>query len=448
MNLEQLRKALAELVKGLTGLKAKAFGTEATADDTKVLEDALAEIESLEAKIALLEKAEATEKRAAAPANTPAGSETIAPVPAGAKHMAKDANEKLGIFLLGAVKAYKDGKGRSSAAAAEQMRELGYDGVADEYLIQQKTMTTIVGADGGILTPPSWNLDIIPLLYETSTFMAGGPRIINMPTGNYHQPKGLSGATASYRAEGEDISVSQPTLADINMSAKLLSVIVPATNQLLRWSLGAAMEFIREDMGSAMSTKLDEMAYLGTGTSNDPLGIFRRPGINTSAAAAGVAPSTAVIDGAARSKSGIMTRYAALRAGAKWVMTPRVFDWLYDLRNTDGSKVFPELASATPMWKGYPVLVTGTIPENLGTATNETYLALVSFRNVLFGETKGLSIKVSDEATIMPNGPTGDPVSMFSTDSTAIRATMEHDFGIRYNQAVNVLSAVQWGASA
>ncbi|MEM7303400.1 MAG: phage major capsid protein [Pseudomonadota bacterium] len=447
--LEELRKELAELVNGIDPLVEKVAADDASQDDLDALTKHNETIEKKKTQIKAVEDALAAKKNAALPAGDPVdepeGGSARAPAKAANKKL--DAQEKLGLLIMGTVRSHKTSGRKDARGVVDALNELNYSRVADEFATSTKAMESGTPADGGVLVPEQWNEEIVPILYEQATFMQGNPRELPMPRGNINEPAGLASATASYRAEGGDISVSQPTLRSISLSAKLLSGIVPVTNQLMRWSMGAASEFVRTDLTQAMSLKMDSMAYLGTGAGNDPLGIFNATGVYSTAAAAGTTPTVAVIDAAARGLRERHTRYAGIRAGSAWVMSPRTIDYLRDLRGADSKYIFPELQSdENPRWKGFPVLVSGTIPENLGAGTNETYLALVSFPNTLFGNSKSLTLQVSSEATIMPSGPTGDPVSMFSTDSTAVRATMEHDFDIRYTEAVNVLTGVQWGA--
>ncbi len=434
MTLEQMIKALADKVKGLTELKTAAFAEDATEDATKALEVAMEEIEKIESKIKLAKKAAELEASQSEPADTPVD-DSIAATP----KSANDISEKLGVIMGGMLKEYKDNGAKGPEATLRGIEKLGYAQVAQEFS-QNKSMTSLTGASGGFSIAENFNKEIIELLYPQSSFMSGSPRIVPMPDGNFRQSKGATGVTASYRGEGDDIAIVQPTLSELNMSAKLLSAVVPVTNQLIRYSLGSASDFARNDLSSAMSIKMDTAAYLGTGAGDEPTGVMLAAGITSVAAAAGGSPTAAVVDGEARKLLNVLTRYPLLGGGAAWRMSVRTYGYLSDMRDGNGNKIYPELVNKS--WKGYPVEIAGTFPENLGGGTDETYLALISFPWILVGESKGLELAISDEASI---GPAASAVSMFSTDQTAIRATMEHDFGARYEEAVGILTGVQWG---
>ena len=436
--LEQLKKALAEKVKGLDALETRAFATDATEEETKALETALSEIEDLKKQIATAETIEALRRDATAPAGDTAGTTT----PASAKSATEPA-QKLGAVMCGMIKAYRESGAKGFKATASAMSELGHESLANDLVAANtKSMNSVDGASGGVMIPETFAPDVIGLLYPMSSFMSGDPTVLPMPRGSYRQAKGASGATAAYRGEGVDIQVSNPTLKDINMTAHLLSGIVPLTNQLISYSLGAAERFARTDLAMAMSTKMDMAGFLGTGVDDDPTGIMNAAGVYSVAATNSTTPTQAQVDADARKLLNRFTRYPILRQKLAWRMSVTTKGYLEDMTDGNGNYIYPELRKESPRWKGYPVEVAGTFPENLGAGTNETYLALISFGHVLVGDAKGLEFAISDQASIKVGN---DMVSMFSTDQTAIRATMEHDFTTRYYEAVAYLTGVKWG---
>lgn len=439
--LEQLRKALADALKAAEPLEVKAFGDEATADDTTALETAMSGIEALQKKIKTAESLEAIRAAAAAPVAAPAN----APAPAAAK-TATEGAQKVGIVMQGMMKSFLEDGRKGLKATAAGIEALGYGGLATDLMdSHQKAsgMSSTSGASGGVIIGEDFVPDIIPLLYAQSSFLAGSPIDVPMPRGSMRQPKGSSGASAGYRGEGTDISVSSPTVRDINMTAHLLSGIVPITNQLINYSLGTAERFARNDLGMAMSLAMDTMAYLGLGTDDDLLGIMNLPGTYSVAATGATTPTVAQVDSDARGLLNRLLIYPSLISGTEWRMGVTAKGYLEDLRDGNGNYVYPELRKENPTWKGgFPVRIAGTFPENLGSGTDESYIALISFGHTLVGNSKSLEFAISDSASIKVGS---DMVSMFSTDQTAIRATMEHDVTTRYVEAVSYLSAVRWG---
>lgn len=440
MNLEQMRKALADKLKGIEPIEAKAFAEAATEEDAAALETEMSAIEKLQKQIKTAEALEGMRKEAAKPVDQREDGGRTSPQVKAPETTA----QKVGLVMAGMIKSYRESGAKGPKATLEGMRELGYEGLADELYAEQRALNSTSGAAGGVVIGENFAPDIIPLLYPMSSFMAGNPMSMPMPGGNYRQSGGATGATASYRGEGIDIGVSQPTFRELKMTAHLLSGMVPITNQLIRYSIGAAERFARNDLAMVMSTKMDSVAYLGTGVGDDPTGIMNLPGTYSTAATNSTTPTQAQVDSDARKLTTRFARYPSLLQGLEWRMSVHTHAYLRDMTDGNGNYIYPTLNAPNPTWKGYPVRVAGNFPENLGSGTNETYLALIAFGHVLYGEAKGLELAISDEASIA-SGSGGALVSMFSTDSTAIRATMEHDFGARYVEAVAYLSAVKWG---
>lgn len=434
MTLEQLRALLAEKTAAMTSLKAKALGDTATKEDTDALDAAIAEVKAVKEKIKKAEEIEALEAEAALPANQPAGHKAAVTI-----KKPETPTQKVATIIMGMVKGYKDHNLKGKAGLIKGLEDLGMAGMADDLLT--KALNTVSSVQGGLLVNETLANDIIPILYPVSSFFQGNPRRIPMPTGSFRQVAGASSASAAYTAEGANIMVSQPTFKDLNMTAHKLAGIVPITNELIQYSLGAAEDFVRADLRQVMSLKADNAAYLGTGFVDEPIGIFNQPGILKVVAANTTTPTPAQVDQTARTMLNQVVRFPVLLQGLEWRMSQTTLGYLQDMRDGNNNLVYEGLQGTTPTFKGYPVRV-ANFPETLGAGTNETYMALISFSNVLYGEARGLELAMSDEAAIVQNGTT---VSMFSTDSTAIRAITAHDFGIRYNEAVVLATGVKWG---
>lgn len=445
--LEKLRarlkeKAAAKTAKGAE-IDALVKKDDLTADEVKSLKtltgeanDLVGEADALQDEIKTLEDAEKAKGAYAVPAAAKIEEREKTPARPSTGEF-KSADEKIGVLIFGMMKAFREQGLKGSRATFAALDEMGFGSIAAEF--DQKSLNAGTGSAGGILIPDNFDTEVVKMLTPFTAFLRGGPANIPLAGGNYRQAAEASRPTASYRAEGGAIAQSQPTFRDFSMTSKLLSGLVPLTNQIIRWSAGRASTMARNSLATVMGLTMDQAAFLGTGLGNVPLGIFRLPGITTFGATNSATPTVPQIDGDARKLINVAAQFPELQVGLAWVMTQRVKGYLEDLRDGNGNIIYPTLGGASPTWKGYPVLLTGSIPNNGGAGTNESTIGLVSFGTTLFGEGKGLELAISEEATI--NG-----VNMFETDQTAIRATMEHDFNARYAESVGTLTAVKWGS--
>lgn len=442
MTLEQLKAALKDLVKGLADLKTKAMAEDATAEDLTALEDKLAEIDALEKKIAVVTAAEKHEAAQSQPAEQPLGGQQRSAVEPGVKLKAMD---KIALTLQAMLKSHHENGKKSWSDTAETLEKMGYAQVADEmHGMQGKANNSGTDSAGGFAVAEDFNTEIFDALMPFSAFLRGGPDIIPMPNGNYRQSGTAARPSAAYRGEGTAIAESQPTLREIDMSAKLLSGMVPVTNQLISYTQNRASQWAQRTLAQTMGIKVDTAGFAGSGSGGNPLGIFGISGIGTAAAATGKTPNQAVVDAALRPLMNTIQSYAMLGIGVAWVMPQRVKGYLEDMTDGNGNYIYRGLSQDNPTFKGYPVLVTGNLSTTGGTGTNETTIGLVSFGNILLGESGGLRLAISDEAAFVDTN--GDTVSAFQNELTLVRATMEHDWTAKYNEAIQTLTAVQWGA--
>ena len=115
---------------------------------------------------------------------------------------------------------------------------------------------------------------------------------------------------------------------------------------------------------------------------------------------------------------------------------------LADMRvgDNNGELAYPTMQgigqSQPVMWKGFPVIVMSQIPTNGGVTTDETTIALADFTHVLFGEEEGITMKMSDQATLDPDGTGANLVHLWQQNMFAILAESMHDFGLRFAKAV------------
>ena len=262
MTVAQIRAALAEITKGLPTLRDKAMAEGATQDDTDALKKAMEGCKALESKLDLALEVDEAIKRAAQPVDetetrtTPAQPvQKVTPV------------QKLGLALTSIIKAHQN-----HTNPAKELDENGYGTMVKE-------LVSTTPSAGGYAVPEPLANEIIEILREDSAFLAGRPRELDLPNGNHTIPAGDTGVTGGYGAEATDISVEQQTFRDVNLSAKRLSVLVPASNELLSWSVGGMQAFIEDDIRGALGEQMDLHLLRGTGAANTPVGITKIIGV-------------------------------------------------------------------------------------------------------------------------------------------------------------------------
>src|SRR5262249_7035783 len=124
---------------------------------------------------------------------------------------------------------------------------------------------------------------------------------------------------------------------------------------------------------------------------------------------------------------------------------PRTKNFLITLQNTNGAFVYrDEMTQNGTLW-GYPYAITTGVPTNLNTSlagnNNESEIYFVDIAQAVIGEAEQLMIDTSQEGAYY-DGATVQ--AAFSLDQTVVRALAEHDFALRYEGAVAILTQVTW----
>jgi HK97 family phage major capsid protein len=340
--------------------------------------------------------------------------------------------------------AKSEGGGRASALAA--LREWGNGDIAD-YLegYRGKAMAAGEPTSGGFLVPDQFSQDVIQLLRPMSVVRRLNPMILPMPTGTIRVPKITEGSNASYIGENQNAPASQVGTGQVTLTWKKLAVLVPLSNDLVRFSSPGADAIVRDDMVRGMAERENRAFLRGQGVDSGPKGLrYWAPTSNIIAATSGETLANVTSDLGQciltlKEANVPMTRPA-------WIMAPRTEQFLATIQTTTGAFVFRDEILAGRLW-GMPVGVTTEVPTNLTDSggTADTEITLCDFADAVIGESTRIFVDVSDSAAYVDSG--GSVTSAFSQDQTVIRAIAEHDFAMRRDVAAMVMNQVTWGTN-
>jgi len=258
--------------------------------------------------------------------------------------------------------------------------------------------------------------------------------------------KGQDGAaTAYWVGEGKAIPVSSMDFMDVTLTSLEIDALASITKKLLRESSPAAEMLVRDGLVNAARQKIDTTF------------------LSTAAAVSGVSPA-GILDGlsignasgidADALRSDIATLYAGFITAKNamdlyWVMGPSLAKQISLMRNALGQREFPDLTQMGGTLEGDKV-VTG---DNVGAGD---FILLKPSDIYKIGD-RGISVAISDQATIeMDTAPTGDAgtptaqsanmVSMFQSNSVAIKVTMPMNYAKRRSSAVAYIGDANYGA--
>lgn len=297
-------------------------------------------------------------------------------------------------------------------------------------------------SSGGLIVPPDYVADLIELQRPLTVVRSAGPRVISMPHGTMQMPRQSQAATASYGGEVTAIPVSEQAFGGIVAVYKKLTALVPISNDLRRYSNPSVDAIARDDLVRVLALREDLAFLRSDGTQNSPKGFA------SWALAAQKIASTAVYTLAtvANELGGAINKLESNNVAIInpcWMFHPRTKNYLLNVQNSNGFYVFKDEMNQGKLL-GIPYKTTTQIPTNLvvGGDSDCSEVYLVEMSEAMVFDSMSLEIAISQEGTYVDS--TGATVSVFQSDQTLIRAIAEHDFAMRHDNAIAMITGVRW----
>lgn len=258
--------------------------------------------------------------------------------------------------------------------------------------------------------------------------------------------KGQDGAaTAYWVGEGKAIPVTSMDFMDVTLTSLEVDALAAITKRLIRESSPDAEMLVRDGLVEAARQKVDT-TFLSTAAAV--------PGVSPAGILYGLMAGSASGTDADALRADIGALYAGFIAvrnanGLQWVMGTSLAKQISLMRNALGQREFPELNQGGGTLEGDTV-ITG---DNVGAGD----LILLKPSDIYKIGDRGISVAISDQATIeLADDPTGDAevptaqskqmVSMFQSNSVAVKVTMPINYAKRRSSAVAYIGDADYGA--
>lgn len=127
--------------------------------------------------------------------------------------------------------------------------------------------------------------EFIDMLRNQSVAVALGARVMSGLTGPVSFPSQTAGVTAYWMPEndGTDATASNATLSSVSLTPKTLQSTTSVSRQLMAQASIDVENFIRADMAAAHALAWDVAVMHGTGSNNQPTGIYSASNVNAKA---------------------------------------------------------------------------------------------------------------------------------------------------------------------
>jgi HK97 family phage prohead protease len=255
-----------------------------------------------------------------------------------------------------------------------------------------------------------------------------------------------SGGTAYWVAEGSAKPMTKPTWSRTELTPLVIAGLAAATLQALKFSTPDADRALRDDLTAAVVEAIDT-AFIdpaNAGTSGAKPAAITNGIVGT---AASVGNDAVAIRQDAKKAMGVFVAAKNPLTSGVWIMSGTNALGASTLVNPLGQDEFPDLNVNGGMFMGLPVIVSE------GASTTVT---LVNASDIWLADEGGVNVDMSTEASLqMVDNPTGtstgsDPVeatlvSMFQTNSVAIRVEKFINWARRRPTGVATITAATWG---
>jgi HK97 family phage major capsid protein len=342
--------------------------------------------------------------------------------------------------------------------AVQILKSEGNGDLGDLMLAQSKHITgdelgmkSMLATDpdtGGILIPQPVAAEVIDILRSRVVVRRAGADQLPMPNANFRLPKKTLGTSAYYVGEGEAGTTSKVKTGSVLLSFKKLITIVPASNDLLRYSSPGADQIIRNDITDNMAVREDQAFLRDKGTDGTPKGLrYWANSANVFDGTGGVGGTTN-IDAMTTTLGNLILKLIGVDVPMLrpcWIMAPRTYINLMTTRvSATGVYAFRDEMARGNLW-GWPFYYTTQVPVSLteGANSDTSEIYLVDMADVVIGDSERLIIDASSDAAYEEGGSVK---AAYSRDETVIRAIAEHDLVMRRDVSVAVAKAIRWGA--
>ena len=440
---ENKRAALAGSLSEIMS-KAADEGRTLDAEETESYDNTSAEIKSVDEHLKRLRDMEANMASTAKPVTKAANGEVTVVSQAPAIIRVEPKLEK-GIAFARFAKSLAAGNGSRSEAL--QIAKHNYPEDTKLHHVLKAAVSAGTTTDpawaGALVDYQDYAQDFVEFLRPQTIIGRFGqgniPALRQVPF-NIRIPAQTSGGSANWVGQGKAKPLTKFDFESITFSFAKVAAIAVLTDELIRFSNPAADALVRNALAEAVIARLDT-DFINPAKAEVP-------NVSPASITNGITaiPSTGDPDADAEASFAQFVAANLQPTGGVWIMSSTNSLALSMKRNALGQKMYPEMTLLGGTFYGLPAIVSQYAGTNL---------TLLNAPDIYLADDGGVAVDMSREASLeMESEPTGDSVtptgtelvSMFQTNSVAIRAERWINWKRRRTAAVAVISGVNYSS--
>ena len=261
---------------------------------------------------------------------------------------------------------------------------------------------------GGYLVPTEYQWELI-LLSRDKTWALQNCSIVNMGTNDLRLPTESALATVAWTGEASAATESEPTVGQVQLTARRLDAYAITSNELLQDAYVDVAGMLANQFSYGINLELDNQVLNGTGN-NAGSGIMS--GILTAAAGFSVVFGTGSAAFSCLTADNLSNAAQSLDEGyipgAKFVFNKLIMHYIRTAKDANGRYIFAAPGNGVPgtIWE-YPYIVSSKGPKTTGATT--AFVAFANFQYIYIGRRVGaMALEV-------------DPYGLFTQNQTRFR---------------------------
>ena len=336
--------------------------------------------------------------------------------------------------------------------------------IAEKQFPKTKRIQTVLKAavEAGTTTSAAWAGNLVEYNQFAGDFVEflrprtivgrfgreGVPALRSIPF-NVHIRGQDVGGTGYWVGQGAPKPVTKAGFTDTYLGWAKIAAISVLTQELMRFSNPSAEMLVRDELANAVIERLDTDFVDPTKAASANVSPASITNGVTQIAASGTGTADDIRVDIAEMMEPFINANMSIAAGV-FIMSSMTALRLSLMRNALGQKEFPEMSLLGGTLEGLPVITS----EYVNADSNGGFVYLVSASDIWLADDGMVTIDASREASLqMLDNPTNNSssgtattmVSMFQTNSVAIRAERYINWAKRRTAAVSVLAKVKWG---
>ncbi len=285
----------------------------------------------------------------------------------------------------------------------------------------------------------------------------GIPSLRRVPF-NIHIKGQTAGGSGYWVGQGAPKPLTKFGYSDVYLSYAKVANIAVLTEELVRFSNPSAEMLVRQSLADALIERLD----IDFVDPTKALVANVSPASITNGVSAILASGTGDADDIRTDVKAAMGNFIAANitpTDGVWIMSATTALALSLMRNALGQKEFPEITMLGGKFEGLPVIVSQYVAADSNGGfvilANASDIWLADDGNIVIDASREASLQMLDSSASGAGAPTNNSatptpttlVSMFQTNSIAIRAERWINWQKRRTAAVSLISHVHWGAA-